>query len=516
MRAATEGMTRTHVQASAHRGDSSRFRENTLPAIRSAIAAGAGFVEIDVRTTSDGAVVVLHDPTLDRLWGRSAEIAQTTCAELRELGDREHRPPLLSEVLELFENSPSTLLIDMDDASFAAPAHGVVAGSTAPIAWCGDLEGMRTIRSLEPSARIWMPWASSHAPTAADLDELAPECVNMDHLVATREMVQEIHRLGYQVTVWTVDDETAMRWALDMGADVVTTNQLSRLQRILGEDLGDRSIHGAGTVDIDEAVVVARGLARWVIDFTRTAEPGQISTKINPADLVTEVDVLVERRVRDVIGRHFPEHGFVGEEMGGTPEPGVPCWYLDPVDGTTNFANAVPWNAFSLALVVDGSPVVAVVADPWRGDLFEAVSGRGAWLNGSQLRIAGAHGLEDPLAGRVVSTELAGHVPWPGMLEMLAMLGDRFCTMRIMGSGTMTLVGIAAGRGVGAVIGQFGAVDHVAATLIVHEAGGVVLDSAGGPSLFPSDGGIMAASPEAAGALYQLWRQSCEAAAGHE
>jgi myo-inositol-1(or 4)-monophosphatase/deoxyribonuclease-2 len=372
---------------------------------------------------------------------------------------------------------------------------------------------MRTIRSLEPSARIWMPWASARAPTAADLDELALEIVNMDYLAATREMIREIHRLGCRVTVWTVDDETAMRWVLGMGVDVVTTNQLARLQRVLGEDLPDRPAHDPGTVDVDEAAVVARELAQWVIDFTRTAEPGQISAKINPADLVTEVDVLVERRVRDVIGRHFPDHGFVGEEMGGAAEPGVPCWYLDPVDGTTNFANAVPWNAFSLALVVDGSPVVAVVADPWRGDLFEAESGRGAWLNGSPLQLADARGLEDPLAGRVVSTELAGHVPWPGMLEMLEMLGDRYCTLRIMGSGTMTLVGIAAGRGAGAVIGQFGAVDHVAATLIVHEAGGVVLDSAGRPSLFPSDGGILAASPDAATALYELWQQSCEVAA---
>ena len=92
---------------------------------------------------------------------------------------------------------------------------------------------------------------------------------------------------------------------------------------------------------------------------------------------------------------------------------------------------------------------------------------------------------------------------------MLDLLGQRHCTMRIMGSGTMTLVGIAAGRGVGLVIGQFGPVDHLAAALIVQESGGVVLDSAGQPNLFPRSGGIMAATPQAAAALYDLWVEAC-------
>ncbi len=117
-------------------------------------------------------------------------------------------------------------------------------------------------------------------------------------------------------------------------------------------------------------------------------------------------------------------------------------------------------------------------------------------------------GTADPLAGRVVCTELAGHLPWPGMVELLAALGERFCTLRIMGSGTMSLAGVAAGRGSGAVIGKFGPVDHLAAALIVHEAGGVVLDAAGSPDLFPSSGGILAAAPEAVDALYALWRDT--------
>jgi myo-inositol-1(or 4)-monophosphatase/deoxyribonuclease-2 len=541
------------MQTCAHRGDSSRYRENTLPAIRSAIAAGAEFVEIDVRVTSDGAVIVLHDPTLERLWDLPARATDVTLDQVRALGGPDERPPLLSEVLALFAGASSTLLIDMDDAALAEPAYRAVADVLGPdvrasdvpasdaivrVAWCGDIDGMRTIRRLDPHARIWMPWDRAAAPTAADIGDLAPERINTEFLTMTRELAAEIHALGYAITVWTVDDEHTMRWAQEIGVDTVTTNRLSLLQRVIGtsesDSVGAGDSVGDGCVDTDElrehALVVARGLAQWAIEFSSSADPGQINTKKDAADLVTEVDVAVERHVREVIGMHFADHDFVGEEMGGGARAGVPCWYLDPVDGTANFANRIPWNAFSLALAVDDQPLVAVVADPWRGDLFEAMAGGGARLNGAVLQLPAAEigdgganaetaadsdgdsaAAADPLAGRIVSTELANQVPWPGMLELLERLGKRYCTMRVMGSGTMTLVGIAAGRGVGSVIGRFGAVDHVAAALIVHEAGGVVLDSTGEPNLFPAAGGIMAAAPGASAALYALWQESVAA-----
>jgi fructose-1,6-bisphosphatase/inositol monophosphatase family enzyme/glycerophosphoryl diester phosphodiesterase len=504
---------RTAVRSSAHRGDSSRFVENTLPAIRSAITADADFVEIDVRVTQDGEVIVLHDPTLERIWGLPEAASDVTLERVRAIGDADHRPPLLAEVLALFEGVRSTLLIDMDDPALAEPAHAVTVGSRAPIAWCGHREGMRIIRSLDAGARIWMPWADSRAPRADELAELAPECVNAPALTMTRQIVDRVHELGCTVTVWTVDDEFTMRWAAQIGVDTVTTNRLSRLQSVIaeGREGGGGGTADSGELDLDRAAAVARELGRWAIDFASHTDPGVIDTKKDAADLVTEVDVAVERHVREVIAAQFPGHDFVGEEMGGADRPGVPCWYLDPVDGTANFANRIPWNAFSLALVVDRVPVVGVVADPWRGDLFEARAGHGATLNGARLSVGDAPAEGDPLSGRIVCTELANHRPWRGMLRMLERLGDRYCTMRIMGSGTMTLVGVAAGRGVGAVIGRFGPVDHLAAALIVTEAGGVVLDSDGNHTLFPTSGGIMAATPAAAGTLHELWQESVAA-----
>jgi myo-inositol-1(or 4)-monophosphatase/deoxyribonuclease-2 len=157
---------------------------------------------------------------------------------------------------------------------------------------------------------------------------------------------------------------------------------------------------------------------------------------------------------------------------------------------------------------VDRKPAVAVVVDPWRGEIFEGWAGHGAWLNGIPLALAPGGSSTAALAGTVVATELAGHLPWPGMLELLAELGERHCIMRIMGSATMTVVGVAAGRGAGAIIGSFSPIDHLAATLIVQEAGGVVLNSEGEMDTFPEQGGVLAARPEYAAELYELWRQA--------
>ena len=120
--------------------------------------------------------------------------------------------------------------------------------------------------------------------------------------------------------------------------------------------------------------------------------------------------------------------------------------------------------------------LVGVVIDPWRDELFEAQRGKGAKRNGKPLIIEDQSGVENPLASRVVSTELAAYQPWPGMLGLLDGLAEQYCTMRIMGSGTLTIIGPALARGVGAVVGEFSPIDHLASLLIVAEAGGAVWD----------------------------------------
>src|ERR1700704_1544508 len=116
-------------------------------------------------------------------------------------------------------------------------------------------------------------------------------------------------------------------------------------------------------------------------------------------DLVTEVDVAVERMFRALVAERFPDHQVLAEELGGSaPISRVPsgaCWVFDPIDGTTNYAHGIPIFCASLALEIDGVPEVAAVFDPNRQELFTAERGRGAHLNGRPLRVSTAKNLVD-------------------------------------------------------------------------------------------------------------------------
>ncbi|GAA1594382.1 MULTISPECIES: inositol monophosphatase family protein [Kribbella] len=492
----------------AHRGDVERYRENTLAAVRSAVEAGADRVEIDVRVTRDGRVVLLHDATLERLWGDDRAVAEVDWAEVAALGDGDDRIPLLADALAVVAGTPATLLIDMSDPECAAPAAAVVREvPDANVAWCGDLEAMRRIRELDTDARIWLPWDRRDLPSADLVAELRPDVVNSAYIFLSPALVEAAHAAGARVACWTVDDEDVMRWVLATGADAVTTNRLRVLQRVVAE--GPESWKSAPRPalltyeELEEAVAVAHELARWAVDYTSSADLGVIRTKAHAADHVTAVDVAVEQHVREVIAERLPGHLVVGEELGGVAQPGTPCWYVDPVDGTANLANGMPWTAFSLALAIDREPLVAVVGDAWHGQVFGAVAGRGAERDGVPLELPPAESAS--LTGTMVSTELLGHQAWPGMYAFFDALRDRFCTVRMMGSGTLSLTGPAAGRGAGAVIDRFSPIDHLAAALIVREAGGVLLDDAGNETVWPAAGGILVARPEYAAELYDVW-----------
>ena len=117
-------------------------------------------------------------------------------------------------------------------------------------------------------------------------------------------------------------------------------------------------------------------------------------------DLVTEVDLAIERTFRELIADRYPDHDVLGEEF-GAPAAGRPparhCWIFDPIDGTTNFAHGLPIFCASLALEIDGEVTVAAVYDPTRDELFTAERGAGAWLNGERLAVSATDRLVDSL-----------------------------------------------------------------------------------------------------------------------
>jgi myo-inositol-1(or 4)-monophosphatase len=197
-------------------------------------------------------------------------------------------------------------------------------------------------------------------------------------------------------------------------------------------------------------------------------------------DLVTEVDVEVERVFREVIAERFPTHAILAEELGGRAEaPPGPCWVFDPIDGTTNFAHGLPIFCASLALEVDGQAVVAAVYDPTRRELFTAELGGGAHLNGRPVRVSAARELVDAML--VTGFPYDVHQRVDEIVGLFAAFVGRARAVRRLGSAAIDLCYVAAGRLDGFWESDLKPWDIAGGALIVAEAGGRVTTMDGGP-----------------------------------
>lgn len=503
------------IESIAHRGNSVAARENTLPAFRAAVDAVCDFVELDIRVTADGECVVLHDPTLARLWGVPRRIDELTWAEVQAAGLGELRIPRLAEVLELCAPTPTGVLIDVGTPAEAQAALAVVrAQDTAPrIQWCGETDALRAVRDADPDACLRV---STLGLSEAEFAALRPAYLNAEWSDLTPDSVAAAHRAGCRVACWTPDAAEDIRACIALGVDAITSNQLRRLNALLD---ADDALHTtpdpdaaaaaqAAGVDLERCWRVAQQIAEAVVTYTRDAPVAERADKASAADFVTNVDLGVERLVRAMLAAAFPDHGVVGEEFGGQPEPGRPTWYVDPVDGTTNLGNRIPWTSLSLGLALDDQPLLGVVAQPWSGDVAAASVAHAPTLNGVPLPAPEAA----TLAGAAVALELNAQSPWPGMGSFIDALAERDCTARVMGSGTLTVSMPGLGRGAAGTVDAFNPIDHLAGVVIARAAGCRVLHPGGEAPSFPHRGEpLLVCAPGVTDELAAAWREALRA-----
>ena len=255
--------------------------------------------------------------------------------------------------------------------------------------------------------------------------------------------------------------------------------------------------------------------SRAVTLITNPRGPTEHALKDGIADWVTSTDLAVERLVRDVLAERFPDDGVVGEEFHNAPVPrGRPVWFVDPVDGTTNFANGLRICSFSLALADDAGVAIGVVADAWRNEIFSAVRGAGARCGDQPLHCRP----DTTLQGGVILIELLGTRLWHGMIDLMNALEEERCVTRVIGSCALSLANVAAGRAAGVVLGGANPIDVAAGVLLARESGAVVrvgpaVDRVLGPAELGSRPALLAAAPGVLSALLEAvsrptrWRQ---------
>ena len=196
-------------------------------------------------------------------------------------------------------------------------------------------------------------------------------------------------------------------------------------------------------------------------------------------DLVTEADRASEKLIVQRLQARWPEHGIVGEEGTRSETEAEYRWYVDPLDGTTNFAHGYPVFCVSIALVRhDGQLEVGVLYDPTRDEMFSAERGQGATLNGERLQVSKTKALAESLLGTGFPSHKRHKNPNIHFYHQLTL---RSHGVRRAGSAALDLANVASGRYDGFWEFNLNPWDTAAGVLIVQEAGGMVTRFDGTP-----------------------------------
>lgn len=260
--------------------------------------------------------------------------------------------------------------------------------------------------------------------------------------------------------------------------------------------------------EISEAtgiILLAGSQLKSAIDDTN-----KLITNKGDVDFVTETDKSIEELIFNHLKRKFPSHKFIGEESASSskqlpPLSDDPTWIVDPIDGTTNFVHRFPFTCVSMALVVNREVVVGVVYDPIKNEVFHAMKGHGAYLNKNRINVSKVESLNKAL----VMTDF-GYQRDPVKVKVIlecvnSVLMKGIHSLRIMGSGVLDLCYVGCGRLDAVYAGVAGEGwypwDYAAGSLIIEEAGGVILTAEGKPFHLYSESVLAAATPVLASEL---------------
>jgi len=226
----------------AHRGASGRFPENTLKAFGAAIDAGAQMCELDVQLTSDGALVVIHDDTVDRTTDGRGPVRAMTLYELKRLDAgirhgrdfRGERIPTLEEVIALADGRCG-LNIELKGAGVERKVCEAIithhALSTAMVS-SFDWDALAIVRHFQPRVRVGLLASRWPARLVGAAFEMKAEAINPRSDIVTEDLCIAAHERSLSVYPWTVDEPHEMRRLIAFGVDGIMTNYPERLHEL--------------------------------------------------------------------------------------------------------------------------------------------------------------------------------------------------------------------------------------------------------------------------------------------
>jgi len=193
--------------------------------------------------------------------------------------------------------------------------------------------------------------------------------------------------------------------------------------------------------------------------------------KLVDGHYVTDADLKSEQFLKRSLGEILPQASFIAEESGKSGDSEY-CFVIDPLDGTTNFVQGIPYFCISVALTFNNQPILATVYDPLRDEFFFAQRGLGAFLNGNKINISNKRRFSDCC----IATNISYLIKDINQLSGLLKVRNNALTMRVMGSAALDQAYVACGRLDGAFFNELKWWDVAAGMLLIGESGGIVTD----------------------------------------
>jgi myo-inositol-1(or 4)-monophosphatase len=249
--------------------------------------------------------------------------------------------------------------------------------------------------------------------------------------------------------------------------------------------------------DMELAERAARAAGEVLLSYYGRPPEG-VDAKSSETDLVSDADREAERVIRELLEAERPQDGLLAEEGSRSESESGRRWIVDPLDGTVNFLFGFPAWAVSIALEDEDGLALGLVLDPVRPELFTAVRGRGATLDGAPIHVSGRTELARALVTTGFSYETERRA---AQAELLLTVLPRVRDIRRVGAAALDLCQVAAGRVDAFYERGLKRWDEAAGRLIIEEAGGVLAELDGEPT-----GVVAAGSPELLSELHELVR----------